>query len=272
MALNLVDIASVAAPAAVLGAGGAGIGSIIDMLAGTKHRWTKILGLLGLAGGAGLGSAGLVKPLFAATKQELEFPEKLSDIPRYAGIYRYIVSMRLGPDTLKNADDPILQLFIKTVGSMDAKTLYNYFAWPGRTPSQTPDQALNQLPKYRSNPYHYNMLANIIPANDPRQFAILHATYLNLEMVPLQLCWNELDKNQRNQLFSHLERYREALASTADSSEISQDAENALETIKRLLIQSGKQANADALQILHNEHRTDAQELARQIQQVKQQP
>jgi len=55
LALDFGDIAYVAVPGALFGLGGAGLGSLIDMLAGTDRRWTKILGLLGLAGGAGAG-------------------------------------------------------------------------------------------------------------------------------------------------------------------------------------------------------------------------
>jgi len=58
LALDFGDVASVAIPGALLGLGGVGLGSLIDMLAGTKRRWTTILGLTGLAGGAGLGGLG----------------------------------------------------------------------------------------------------------------------------------------------------------------------------------------------------------------------
>ena len=59
MAFDLGYIPATAIPGAFFGIGGAGLGSLIDMLAGTDRRWTKILGLLGLAGGAGLGGLGL---------------------------------------------------------------------------------------------------------------------------------------------------------------------------------------------------------------------
>jgi hypothetical protein len=55
MALDIADVAYVVGPGAALGLGGAGLGYLIDMLAGTKRRWTTILGLLGLVGGAGAG-------------------------------------------------------------------------------------------------------------------------------------------------------------------------------------------------------------------------
>jgi hypothetical protein len=59
LAFDLGYIPAMAIPGALLGLGGAGLGSLIDMLAGTDRRWTKILGLLGLAGGAGAGGLGL---------------------------------------------------------------------------------------------------------------------------------------------------------------------------------------------------------------------
>jgi hypothetical protein len=58
LALELGDVAYVVGPGAALGLGGAGLGYLIDMLAGTNRKWTKILGLLGLVGGAGAGGLG----------------------------------------------------------------------------------------------------------------------------------------------------------------------------------------------------------------------
>jgi len=55
LAFDFGYVTSAAIPGALLGLGGAGLGSLIDMLAGTKRRWTTILGLTGLAGGAGVG-------------------------------------------------------------------------------------------------------------------------------------------------------------------------------------------------------------------------
>ena len=56
LALDLGYVPAMAIPGALFGIGGAGLGYLIDTLAGTNRRWTKILGLLGLAGGAGLGA------------------------------------------------------------------------------------------------------------------------------------------------------------------------------------------------------------------------
>jgi len=58
IALDFSDAASALISAGLLGLGGAGLGYLIDMRAGTGKRWTKILGLLGLLGGLGLGAYG----------------------------------------------------------------------------------------------------------------------------------------------------------------------------------------------------------------------
>ena len=253
------DVLSVVGPGALFGIGGAGLGSIIDMLAGTKRLWTTILGLTGLAGGVGLGSTGLFKSWFAAERGP-EFPKKLSDIPAYAKIFRYIVFMRADPSAFKGSDHPIF----RRLPEMDGEQLYCHLTQLGIAP--------NTLPGYRANPYVHNVAANLVSPTDPRQFAILHAAHFNLEVVPLQLCWNELDANQRNRLFSSLGAYREKLALNANDPTISKEADNEFNKLVKQLIEYGKKEHADALRILHQQHQMDVQEFAQQIQQVKQRP
>ena len=262
LAFDLSNVASAAILGSLFGFGGAGLGSIIDMLAGTDRRWTKILSLLGLAGGVGVGGMGLLEPLFAA-RQWRKLPTKLSDIPDYVDDYRYIVAMRLDPSSFQQEVDHTLQAMIK---AMNGESLYRYLysMWP----KQTPDQ----FSKHESSPYIYNAVAHLIPATDKRQFAIRHAAHLNLEMLPLQVCWKELDAGSRYQLFLDFAAYRDKLAPTADDAAINQEAENAFNTVVARLIQYGKTEHARALQILHDKHKMDVQELARQIQQGQRQP
>jgi hypothetical protein len=262
LAFDLWDVASVVGPGAALGLGGAGLGSLVDMLSGTKYRQIKTSSLTVLAEDAVLGS---VPPFAVARGQQLarqlpKFPKKLGDIPDYAETYRAVASIRFAQRPLLDAVDPALQYAIK---GMEGKILYNYLTWPGQTS--------DKLPEYRLNPRVHSVMASLIPATDKRQFAIQHAVHFNLEMVPLQLCWKELNESQRDQLFSYLRAYRNTLASTADNPVISSEAENAFNTVVKLLTQYGKAAHATALQVLHYQHKANIQELAEQIQQIQQQ-
>jgi len=269
LALNLGDVVSVVGPGALFGIGGAWLGSIIDMLAGTKYRQIKTSSLTGLAGAAGLGSIGLAVPPQQGQQQGQQppppppstFPEKMEDVPRYVKAFRGIAFSRLDPEQLRGAVDPMLQHAVK---GMDGKALYSYLTRSG--------QNSDEFGAYRPSPRALSVMASLLPDTDKRQFAIRHAAHLNLEMMPLQLCWNELDKNQRDTLFTYFRIYMDELAQTAEYPVISLQAKIALDAVRRLLNQYGKKEHAAILAALHNHHDADIQQFAHEIQQAQLQP
>jgi len=248
LALDLIDVASVVGPGAALGLGGAGLGYLIDMLAGTKRRWTTILGLTGLAGGAGVG--GWLRYMY---KQQLRFPEKVGDVTSYADKFIEIASKRLPEDQLQQNGTQR-----NDIGKMEGTILFDQLAVPGLSP--------NSILASKPNPYSHSAFASLIPLNDRRQIAIRHAAYTNLEAVPLHLCWNELDADQRDQLFKYFRTYRDWLSLAADNPAIDPEAENAFSTVVQLLVRYGKGEHAKTLQELHGKHKANVQELAKQIQ------
>jgi len=191
---------------------------------------------------------------------KLKLPEKIKDVERYADNFIGIASTPLTQGPLQEDAGPSLQSF----RVMDGKALYSYLAEPGLSPYS--------FLMYRPNPFTHSVIASLLPATDKRQIAIRHAAHLNLEMVPLQMCWNELNADQREPLFSYLRAYRDTLALTANDPVISPEAEGAFNTIVMLLTQYGKGEYAKALQVLHYKHQMDVRKLYQQIQQAQQQP